>query len=100
MLIIKMYQMELRVKSICKEKGMLMEELANKLGVARVNLTKTINGNPTIGTLEKIAEALGVPFLDLFVKKENGEANGYVELDGVIYKITNKEDIKHLADKL
>ena len=92
--------MELRVKSICKEKGLLMEELANKLGVARVNLTKTINGNPTIGTLEKIAEALGVPFLDLFEKKENSEANGYVELDGVIYKITNKEDIKYLADKL
>ena len=92
--------MELRVKSICKEKGLLMEELANKLGVARVNLTKTINGNPTIGTLEKIAEALDVPFLDLFENNEKSEANGYVELDGVIYKITNKEDIKHLADKL
>ena len=92
--------MELRVKEICKEKGILMEELANKLGIARVNLTKTINGNPTIGTLERIAEALDVDFMDLFAKNEKEEANGYIELDGVIHKITSKDDIRGLADKL
>lgn len=85
--------MELRVKEICKEKGVLMEELANKLGIARVNLTKTINGNPTVGTLERIAEALDVDFMDLFVKNEKGEVNGYIELDGTIHKVSSKEDI-------
>lgn len=92
--------MELRVKEICKDKGILMEELANKLGIARVNLTKTINGNPTIGTLERIAEALEVDFMELFAKNEKGEANGYIELDGTIHKVTSKEDIKRLAEKL
>ncbi|MCD7923612.1 MAG: helix-turn-helix domain-containing protein [Bacteroides sp.] len=92
--------MELRVKEICKDKGILMEELANKLGIARVNLTKTINGNPTIGTLERIAEALEVDFMELFAKNGKGEANGYIELDGTIHKVTSKEDIKKLADSL
>ncbi len=72
---IKIYLMELRVKEICKEKGILMEELANRLGIARVNLTKTINGNPTIGTLEKIAEALGVEFMELFALSEEIQSN-------------------------
>jgi transcriptional regulator with XRE-family HTH domain len=58
--------MELRVKEICKSKGILMEELAEKLGIARVNLTKAINGNPTIGTLQRIADALEVPVTELF----------------------------------
>ena len=58
--------MKFRVKEICKAKGLLLEELATTLGIARVNLTKTINGNPTIETLERIASALGVPVTDLF----------------------------------
>ena len=52
--------MELRVKEICKEKGMQMQELADKLGITRITLTRNIGGNPTIGTLESIAAALGV----------------------------------------
>jgi len=58
--------MNLRVKEICKEKGLLMEELADRLGITRITLTRNINGNPTIDTLEKIATALNVPITELF----------------------------------
>ena len=53
--------MELRVKELCKEKGLQMQELADKLGITRITLTRNISGNPTISTLENIAAALGVP---------------------------------------
>lgn len=58
--------MELRVKEICKEKGIQMQELANRLGITRITLTRNINGNPTISTLENIAHALGVEVSELF----------------------------------
>lgn len=58
--------MELRVKEICKEKGLQMQELADKLGITRITLTRNISGNPTIGTLENIASALGVTVPELF----------------------------------
>jgi DNA-binding Xre family transcriptional regulator len=58
--------MELRIKEIIKSKGLTMQEFSDKLGIARVNLTKTINGNPTKDTLEKIAAALDVPVTELF----------------------------------
>lgn len=58
--------MELRVKEICKERGLQMQELADKLGITRITLTRNISGNPTISTLENIAAALGVSVLELF----------------------------------
>lgn len=58
--------MELRVKEICKEKGLQMQELADRLGITRITLTRNISGNPTISTLENIASALGVSVQELF----------------------------------
>lgn len=87
--------MELRVKEICKDKGVLMEELANKLGIARVNLTKTINGNPTIGTLERIATALNVPITELFSTNKQ-ELCGHVEYKGIIYRINSFADLEKI----
>ncbi len=63
----KRVYMELRVKELCKEKGLQMQELADKLGITRVTLTRNISGNPTISTLENIAAALGVSVPELFV---------------------------------
>ena len=58
--------MELRVKQICKEKGILFKDLAAAVGVHYVTLRSSLQGNPTIGTLEKVATALGVSVPELF----------------------------------
>jgi len=58
--------MNLRVKDICRQKGLLMKELAEKLEIHPNNLSMALNGNPTLDTLEKIATALGVPISALF----------------------------------
>ncbi len=57
--------MEFRIKEICKEKGILIKDLAQMVGITDVGLRQSLNGNPTIGTLEKIANALGVEVADL-----------------------------------
>ena len=58
--------MKFRIKELCKEKGILMETLAGILSIHPNSLTRNINGNPTIETLEKIAVALNVPVVELF----------------------------------
>jgi len=58
--------MEYRIKELCKEKGILVKELAQKIGITDIGLRQSLNGNPTIGTLEKIAEALDVEVTELF----------------------------------
>lgn len=60
--------MELRIKEVIKEKGMTITELADKMGINRVNLSNMVNGNPTVETLNKIADALCVPVTELFVQ--------------------------------
>jgi transcriptional regulator with XRE-family HTH domain len=59
--------MKLRVKEICKEKGVTIGYLAEKMQMQRESLSRAINGNPTVETLEKIAIALDVPISTLFV---------------------------------
>ena len=90
--------MDLRVKELCKERGMLMENLAQILGVTRITLTRNINGNPTMETLQKIASALNVQVWELFTASTTGEINGFVEYRGTIYKRQSREDLQQLND--
>jgi len=90
--------MKLRVKEICKTKGLLMEELADRLGIARVNLTKTINGNPTIETLKKIADALGVSVIELFEPESN--FYGVVIYKGETYRIDGLKSLNEFVRKV
>ena len=46
------------------------------------------SGNFTLKSLEKIAEALGVPVADLFERPDTAPASGYVTIDGKRYAIT------------
>lgn len=58
--------MDIRIKDILKEKGLTMKDLSDNLGIAATSLSRSLNNNPTYDTLKKIAEALEVPFTDLF----------------------------------
>lgn len=90
--------MKLRILEICKQAGITQKELAERIGLSAVGLSKAINGNPTKETLEKIASALNVRITELFEEPTN--INGYIELDGIIHKVTSKDDLKKLAENL
>ena len=55
-----------RIKEILKTKGVTQQGLADMLGVTKISVSKTLTGNPTQQTLEKIATALDVPMWQLF----------------------------------
>lgn len=67
--------MDLRIKEVIKEKGMTITELADKMGINRVNLSNMVNGNPTVETLNKIADALNVPVTELFERPKSDTAS-------------------------
>lgn len=91
--------MELRIKELIKEKGTTIQNIADVIGVNRVTLSNSINGNPTLETLEKIANALGVPVTELF-DKSSDEVVGAVRIGNDTHVINSKEDIKKLAENL
>ena len=57
---------ELRIKEVLSEKGYTQKKLSELTGIAEISLSRSINGNPTFETLQKIAKALSVPISDLF----------------------------------
>lgn len=89
--------MSLRVKEICKEKGITIQKLAEKMNISRVGLSQHINGNPSVEVLERIAGALNIEVRDLF-EKSSTEVVGAVRIGGDTHVINSKEDIKKLVD--
>jgi len=77
--------MNLRVKEICKAKGITIGDLAERMQMARESLSRAINGNPTLDTLEKIATALDVSVSSLF--DVESELYGLLQFNGKTYKI-------------
>lgn len=60
--------MNYRIKELCRERGITLSELADKIEMKSANLSVSLSekGNPTITTLQKIATALNVPVSALF----------------------------------
>lgn len=61
----------LRIKEVLAEKGYTQKRLSEIMGIAEISLSRSINGNPTIDTLQKIADALGVHLVELFEQPTN-----------------------------
>lgn len=57
----------LRIKDICIEKGITLQELARRLNITYQSLYESIKGNPSLSRLKEIASALGVSVSELFV---------------------------------
>lgn len=94
--------MGLRIKEICKEKGVRMVDIADKLGINPVNLSSSLNHNPTLSRLTEVAEVLGVDVSELFEQPAHSAPtiNGFVEVNGTIHKIQSKQDLLNLIDAL
>ena len=67
-----MNENELRIREIMLEKGISVNEMSEKLGITRQSFYSIVNGNPTMSTLAKIAEILGVTVKKLFKDESNG----------------------------
>ena len=100
--------MRLRVKELMKERGMKMSDLAIKLNVNQSNLTKCLDGNPTLSRLSDIAEALDVSIQELFPEAPATEPIapvphvGVLNMDGKRFGLIPLEDdeTKTLLDTL
>lgn len=62
-----------RIKELLKERNMTQKELAQKIGISTVSLNRYMTGNPSVSSLEKVAEALNVGISELFVHRKTVE---------------------------
>lgn len=93
----------LRVKDICKQKGITLKQLAERMDVSPEAVTRMLseNGNPTLSSLENIAKALNVEVYELFDKLNTDKVvRGYLEVGKETYRINNFNDLQTIYTKL
>lgn len=56
----------MNIKKVIKEKGFTIEQVANSMGITRVTLSQTLGRNPTVDTLQRIANVIGCKVGDFF----------------------------------
>lgn len=71
-----------RIKELLKEKGMSQKELAEKLGMTEVGVSKIVNGTTTKETMKRIAEVLSVEIEELYTKGTIVKYRGELDLNG------------------
>jgi transcriptional regulator with XRE-family HTH domain len=66
--------MQLRIKELCKNKGITLNQLAEKIGISQPSISGIATGKqkPSFDTLEKLAEALEVSPAELFAVPKEG----------------------------
>lgn len=69
------------VKELCNNQNMALKDLANKMEIAPESLSRAINGNPQLSTLESIATHLDVNISELF---SSSHENNSVSLHSII----------------
>lgn len=70
-----------RIKDILDKKGITIKALSEQLGKSSVALSRQINGDCMVSTLEKIAETLNVPLWCLFASPEEVKHDLCIDTD-------------------
>lgn len=85
------------VKRICKEQNKQMKDLAADMGIDPASLTRALNGNARLDTIQKIATALGVSMKSLFEPLDDVE--GFIRIGDKIYQFNSRFELKKLLQK-
>lgn len=89
-----------RVKELCSERGITLKELAEKMGIKPESLSRALNGNPQLSTMENIAKALEVGLAELLTGGRSYEPltsdfTALVVDGGKTYLFHSKSDLKY-----
>lgn len=58
--------MALNIREAIKSRGLEVRQVAERMGITPVTLSRHINGNPSVDVLQRIADAVGCDIADLF----------------------------------
>lgn len=86
--------MMLEIKAIIKREGYTVTSVAEKMGMTQVSLSRIINGNPTVETLEKIANVLNVDIGEFFIPLKSTKEPIYVRRGDKYVAVGEIEEIR------
>lgn len=85
------------IDRLCAEHKWNRRTLAQKMGIMEASLSRSLNGNPTLETLEKLAKALDVSIKSLFDDPDDIE--GFILLHGHPYRFNSRDELAAIEKK-
>lgn len=85
------------VRRLCKEQGKQMKDLAAGMEIDPASLTRALNGNARLDTVQKIATTLGVSMKTLFEPTDDVE--GYIRIGKQVYQFNSKQELYRLLNE-
>ena len=82
------------VRRICKEQKIQLKELAAKMGVDPAALTRALNGNARLDTMQKMANALGVSLKSLF--EPMNDVEGFIRIGEQVYQFYSRKELEKI----
>ena len=82
-----MDSIETNLKAICRQKGLSLTDVANRMGTSPSNLLSSVKGNPTISKIQDIANALQVSVSELLTSRPE-KATGVAIIGGHVYQVS------------
>ena len=73
-----------------------MKDLAASMGIDPASLTRALNGNARLDTIQKIATALGVSLKSLFEPMDDVE--GFIRIRGKAYQFNSRAELDKLLN--
>ncbi len=92
--------LSIRVKELCSERGLTLKELAERMGIKPESLSRALNGNPHLSTLQNIANALDVGVAELLTVGRSRESltdefTAMVVYDGNTHIFHSKSELEN-----
>ena len=84
--------MGLNIKQAIKTRGLEVREIAARMGISPTGLSQHINGNPSVDTLQRIADAIGCDISELFDRSADFIA--FVRKGGQTYTFESEESLR------
>lgn len=82
-----MEAIETNLKAICRQKGLSLTDVANRIGTSPSNLLSSVKGNPTISRIQDISDALNISVSELLTMRPE-KAQGIAIIDGQTFQIS------------
>ena len=82
------------VRRICREQGKQMKDLASDMGIDPASLTRALNGNARLDTIQKIATSLGVSVKSLF--EPMNDVEGFIRFGERVYQFNSRDELERL----
>ena len=85
------------IDRLCNERGWKRRNLAKAMGVKAESLSRSLNGQPRLDTIEKIAKALDVSIKSLF--DDPVAVEGFVSVCGSVHHFNSREEFERIVSK-